>query len=334
MAQLLGLLLLSFFMTSILLVPFIDVLYKFRFRRQKQETKDVFNKPTPIFDKYHGGKVGTPVGGGILIIGVVVILTLWAYGLLGLKVKPWELFVLLFSFVSFGILGFYDDMKKMFNNKESFFGLRFRHKLIIQIILATIIGIIFYLKLGFDFVFIHWLGQINIGPLFIPLTVFVIVAFANAANITDGLDGLASGVLVICLAAFWVVSATLIDQTLGIFIALWIGSLIAFSYFNVYPARIWLGDVGSLSFGATLAVVGLLTGKIIAVAVVGGVFVIEAASSLIQLSSKRWLGKKIFKVAPFHLLLQSIGWEEPKIVMRAWLAGVVFAIFGLWLALV
>jgi len=334
MAQLLGLLLLSFFMTSILLVPFIDILYKFKFRRQKQETKDVFDKPTPIFDKFHSSKVGTPVGGGILIIIVVVILTLWAYGLLGLTAKPWELFVLIFSFISFGILGFYDDIKKMFKNKENFFGLRYRHKLIIQIILAAIIGIIFYLKLGYDFVYIHWLGQINIGPLFIPLTVFIIVAFANAANITDGLDGLASGVLVICLGAFWVISATLIDQTLGIFIALWIGSLIAFSYFNVYPARIWLGDVGSLSFGATLAVVGLLTGKIIAVAVIGGVFVIEAASSLIQLSSKRWLGRKIFKAAPFHLLLQSIGWEEPKIVMRAWLAGLIFAIFGIWLAIV
>lgn len=334
MAQLLGLLILSFFVSSILLVPFIDFLYKIRFRSQDQKTKDMFDKPTPIFDKFHSGKVGTPVGGGLLIIGVVTVLTLWAYGLLGLQAKPWELFVLLFSFISFGILGFYDDLKKFIKNKDSFLGLRFRHKLLIQIFLALVIGIIFYWKLGYDFVYIHWLGQINIGILFIPLTIFVVVAFANAANITDGLDGLASGLLVICLGAFWVISATLIDTTLGIFIALWIGSLIAFSYFNVYPARIWLGDVGSLSFGATLAVVGLLTGKIIAVAVIGGIFVVEAASSLVQIMSKKYLEKKFMPVAPFHLLLQKIGWEEPKIVMRAWMAGLILALFGVWLAVI
>lgn len=333
MSQILGLLLLSFFITSILLIPFIDYLYKLKLRRRDQETRDAFNNRTPIFDKFHFWKKGTPVGGGLLVIVVVTAITLWSYGLFEKSPKPWELFVLLFAFLSFGLLGLYDDIKKTFGyQNEGFFGLRLRHKLFLQLIIALIISSAFYFKLGYDFIFIHWLGTVNIGIIFIPLATFVIISFANAANITDGLDGLATGLLIVCLGAFWVIAATLLDPTLAMFIAVWIGSLIAFLYFNVFPARIWLGDVGALSFGATLAVVGLLTGKIIAIAIIGGVFTAEVASSLIQLISKKYLKRKAFAVSPLHLYLQNKGWEEPKIVMRFWLAGIMLAAFGVWLA--
>lgn len=335
MAQLLGLLLLSFLITCLLIVPFIDLLYKLKLRRNKQETRDAFDKLTPIFDKFHGWKVGTPIGGGLLVILVVTILTLWSYGLFGFSPKVWEIFLLLFSFVSFGLLGLYDDIRKTFGYKQGgFFGLRLRHKLIFQIILAFIIGSLFYTKLGVDFINLHWFGRVDIGILFIPLAAFVIVSFANAFNITDGLDGLASGLLLVCLMAFWVISSTLLDPTLAVFIAIWIGSILAFLYFNIYPARIWLGDVGALSFGATLAVVGLLTGKIPAVIIIGGVFVAEVASSFLQLMSKKFLHKRIFSVAPLHLWFQNKGWGEPKIVTRFWLIGILFAIFGLWIAVI
>jgi phospho-N-acetylmuramoyl-pentapeptide-transferase len=112
------------------------------------------------------------------------------------------------------------------------------------------------------------------------------------------------------------------------------GSIGAFLYFNIYKARIWLGDVGALSLGAVLAVIGLLTGKIIALAFIGGVFIIEIASSLIQIISKKFFHKKVFSVSPFHLLLMKKGWDEPKIVMRAWLLGFLFAILGLYIAFV
>ncbi|MBI3980377.1 phospho-N-acetylmuramoyl-pentapeptide-transferase [Candidatus Microgenomates bacterium] len=335
MGQLLGLLLLSFLITSILIVPFIDLLYKFKLRRKRQVTRDAFEKLTPIFDKFHGWKVGTPVGGGLLVIVVVSILTLWTYELFGFSPKFWEVFVILFTFISFGLLGLYDDIRKTFGYKhDGLFGLRLRFKLLFQIVLSLIIGLIFYYKLGFDFINIHWFGKIEIGILFIPLTSFVVVSFANAFNITDGLDGLASGLLVICLIAFWAISSTLLDPTLGIFISLWIGSVLAFLYFNVFPARIWLGDVGALSFGATLAVVGLLTGKIAAVGVIGGVLVAEVGSSLLQLLSKKFTGKKLFLAAPLHLWFQNKGWPEPKIVMRFWLVGILFAIFGVWIAVI
>ncbi len=332
MAQLLGLVLLSIFITGILLIPFIDFLYKMKFRRQKQKTVDMFGKPTPTFDKFNNWKAGTPFGGGILIIAVVSILTFWAYGILEAEIKFWEVFVIIFTFVSFGALGFYDDLKKLVSGHKAFFGLRFRHKFIIQWVLALIIASILYFQLGYHYIFITGFGLATLGLFFIPFAAFVIVSFANAFNFADGLDGLASGLLLICLAAFLAIASSELNQTLGIFIAVLMGSVGAFLYFNIFKARIWLGDVGSLSLGAVLAVIGLLTGKIIAVAFIGGVFVLEIGSSLIQLLSKKFLGRKILPASPFHLMLLRLGWDEPKVVMRAWLLGFLFAIIGLFIA--
>lgn len=335
MAQILGLILLSFFVTGILLIPFIDFLYRIKLRRSKQKTLDMFNKRTPTFDRYNNWKVGTPFGGGILIIAVVCILTLWAYGILDIEVKPWELFVILFTFISFGLLGLSDDLRKLAGGKKSgFFGLRFRYKFLIEWLLALIIASALYFQLGYDFVFIHGFGLANLGFLFIPFAAFIIVAFTNAFNIADGLDGLASGLLLICLVAFLIITANQLDKPLGIFIATLMGSVAAFLYFNIYKARIWLGDVGALSLGAVLAVIGLLTGKIPALVFIGGVFVLEVASSLIQLLSKKVLGRKVFLASPLHLYLLRRGWDEPKIVMRAWLLGFFFAILGLYLAFI
>ena len=138
----------------------------------------------------------------------------------------------------------------------------------------------------------------------------------------------------IALIAFWVISNSILDTPLTLFIATWFGGLLAFLYFNIYPARIFLGDVGALSFGATLAVIALLLGKSFSLIIVGGVFVLEIFTSLIQLVSKKYLSRKVMKVAPFHLWLQYKGWHESTIVFRAWLATFILAIFGLWLAFI
>lgn len=293
----------------------------------------MFNKRTPLFDKFNSWKVGTPFGGGVLIIAVATVWTFWAYGLLDIPIRPAEIFVIFFAFISFGLLGLYDDFKKLVNLRDGFFGLRFRYKFILQWILALIIASVFYFQLHYNFIYIHGLGIINIGLLFIPFAALVIVSFANAFNITDGLDGLASGLFLISLVAFIVINQQL-DLQLGAFLAVLLGSVAAFLYFNIYKARLWLGDVGSLSLGAVLAVIGLLTGKALALGIIGGVFVIEVASSLIQLLGKRFLGRKIFQVAPFHLYLLKRGWEEPKIVMRAWLIGFFLAILGIFIAFI
>lgn len=346
MALFLGLLLFSFIITSVLVIPFIDLLYKFKVQRQDQSgiAKSLKKEDqTPIFNKLHAIKAGTPVGGGFLVIIVVSFLYailfplasyLGVYVSAAYKVKD-ELNILFFTFLSFGILGLYDDLMKIFGlAKRGIFGLRMRYKFLIQCLLALIIALMLYFNLKIDFVNIPFLGILNLGYLYIPFAVFVIVSFTNAFNITDGLDGLASGLLLIALLAFWMLSRANLDTVLSVFLALWIGSLTAFLYFNVFPSRIFLGDVGALSFGATMAVVGLLIGKVIALVIIGGIFVFEVSTSLIQLSSKKFLKRKVFVAAPFHLWLQHRGWEEPKIVMRAWLAGMILAIFGLWLAFI
>lgn len=341
MVQILGLLLISFITISVLLVPFINILYKLKLLRRRQKTKDLFEVRTPIFDKLHGHKVGTPVGGGALVIFVVTILYLLVYfvtpffGGERTSVYPFkkEIFILLFTFISFGLLGLYDDLRKTFGlPKAKFWGLRFRHKFLIQLILAFAVSLLLYFDLGIHIVNVRFFDIFDLGLLYIPFAAFVIVSFTNAVNISDGLDGLASGLLLISLVAFLVLSSSILDTTLSTFLGLWIGALIAFLYFNIWPARIWLGDVGALSFGATLAVCGLLLGKPIALAVIGGMFVVEVASSLLQLLSKKFRHKKLFEVAPAHLWLQNKNWEESKIVFRFWLAQIVFAVFGLWLS--
>ncbi len=343
MIIILTILLFSILINTLLFVPFINLLYKYKFRRQKQQTRDVFSKLTPIFDKLHNKKQGTPVGGGLLIILTTALF--FPISLLAMKYffvpitqvyrLDAEVKVIITTFLAFGLLGLYDDMKKSFSFiKGSFWGLRFRHKLFIEIIISIIIAYWLYAELKIDILHIPFIGVWDMGWLFIPFAALVIISFSNACNITDGLDGLVGGLLMIALITFLVIAASILDTPLSIFISLWLGGLIAFLYFNIYPARIMLGDVGALSFGATFAVVGLLLGKSMTLVIIGGAFILEVTSSLLQLLSKKYLGRKLMDVAPFHLWLQNKGWQEPKVVMRFWLLGITLSILGLWLALI
>ena len=339
----LGLVIFSFLITGVLVVPFINLLYKLKLTRKKEAPK---NGKIPLFDRLHDKKAGTPVGGGILLILIVSLLFAVLFPVasrLGVfietayKLKD-ELVIIFFTFLGFGLLGLYDDLTKIFGRPSRgilglAFGLKRWQKFALQWILAGIVSYLIYKNLGINMLHIPLMGiNLKLGVWYLPFAAFVIVAFTNAFNITDGLDGLASGLLMICLMAFGIIAAGSLDTPLSIFIALWVGTLIAFLYFNVWPARIFLGDAGALSFGATLAVIGLLTGSIIALVVIGGVFVVEIASSAIQILGWRILKKPIFPLAPIHHTFLAIGWEEPKIVFRAYLTGIVLAIFGLWLS--
>ncbi|MFZ2153241.1 MAG: hypothetical protein WAV41_04340 [Microgenomates group bacterium] len=338
----LGLLLFSFLTNSILVVPFINLLYRLKFQRQSQNTLDFQNKHTTIFDKFHSQKSGTPVGGGLLIISTVSVLFLLLFPILrfsniyissNYKISQ-EITIIFFTFISFAVLGLYDDVLKFFNfSKSGFFGLRMMHKLTLQILLSLFISLYLYINLGINFVYVPFVGAVSLSWLAVPLYTLIIATFANFFNISDGLDGLSCGLLMIALFAFWFLSNTSLDTPISLFLALWIGALIAFLYFNVYPARIWLGDVGSLSFGATFALIAIILGKLVPLIIVGSPFIVEGLSSALQIFSKTYFHKKIFPAAPIHLTLQKKGWEEPKIVFRAWLAGIILAIFGLWLGL-
>ena len=332
-----GLLILAFAVTMVLMVPFINWMFKLKFVRGK-ETEEVRKNASANFYKIremHAEKAGVLLtGGGIPIIFVVSILFLLLPKLVSFYPLMPELLVLFFTFISFGFLGLYDDIIKVFGFKKTgFFGLRMRHKFIIQWMLALASAAILYFGLKIDFIYIPFFGVFHLGWGYLLLSAFLIVTFTNAFDITDGLDGLSGGLLMICLMAFWLISVSNLDQVMGTFIALWLGSLIAFLYFNIWPGRIMLGNAGGLAFGATLAVLGLLSGKIVALMVIGSPFLVEGGSSLLQLFSKKFMKKRIFPIAPIHHWLQLLGWEEPKIVARAWVLGLVAALFGVWMAM-
>ncbi len=338
----LGLIIFSFLINSILIVPFIDFLFKLKMTRKVESGKG----KKFLFDKLHDVKAGTPVGGGNFIIIMTAFLFAIIFPVstkLGMFVQSaydlrGELWVIFITFIGFGILGLMDDIVKMFGKPEKgamgmWVGMKRGPKFLLQILVALVASFIMYFDLGISIVHIPLINiTLNMGWGYIPFATFVIVAFSNAFNITDGLDGLASGLLLICLLAFSVIAAGNLDTPLSVFMAIWSGSLIAFLYFNVYPARIFLGDAGAMSFGATLGLIGLLTGNVIALCVIGGIFIVEVMSSAIQIYGWKRLGRPILPLAPLHNTFMVMGWQEPKIVMRAWIVGIILAIFGLWLA--
>ena len=338
----LGLVIVSCVLTFGLMVPFIGYLFKKKFLRREETQEERKGAPAAFYKirEMQSKKPMLLTGGGILIFAVVLVLFCVVFWLRSGQMTSghplaWELAAIVVTFLGFGMLGFYDDVIKIYGfAKTGFFGLRMRHKFIIQWAIGLAVASLLYFGLGIDIINIPMWGRyIHLGWIMIPVAAFLIVGFANAFDITDGLDGLSCGLLMICLMAFWVIAAKELDEVLLTFVALWIGSLLAYLYFNIYPARIMLGNVGGLAFGATLAVIGLLSGKTVALMIIGGLFLIEGVSSLLQLYSKKFMKKRIFPIAPVHHWLQLIGWEEPKIVLRAWLAGLVLAVFGVWLAM-
>lgn len=342
MNTLLGFLLFSFTINAALIVPFINMLYTLKFQRPSHKTADFMGVVNSVFNKLHKKKAGVPVGGGLLIIITTCLLYALVSGMLTIVGAPvgsvypmqQEVNIIFATFILFGLLGLYDDVMKFFGSTSYNVGISLKLKLFVQVALSLGISYYLYQVMGISILNIPYLGVWDMGIFFVPFATFVIIAFSNAVNITDGLDGLAPGLLMITLFALTLIAASILDTPISLFLALWLGGLIAFLYFNTYPARILLGDVGALSFGATLAVIALLLGKVIAVTVIGGIFVLEVATSSLQIFGKRFLGRRLLPISPFHLWLQLIGWEEPKIVARSWLAGIILALFGLWLAFI
>jgi len=342
----LGLVVITFAITIVLIVPFVGYLYRMKFVRREEKT-EIRKYSTPELAQIrarHDQKAGTPTGLGILLIVVTALIFVIALPFLAgregagrlISGHPieWEVAVLLFSFLGFGLIGLYDDVLKIFGfARTGFFGLRRWQKFGLQWLVAIISGGMLAWGLDIGFINVPLVGIIRLGWVYVPAAAFLIVMFANAFDITSGLDGLGEGLLMICLLAFWLIAATQLDGVLSLFIAAWIGALLAGIYFTIYPARAFLGNASGMAFGATLAVVGLLSGKVMAFLVIGGIFLVDGGSSLIQILSKTLLHRRVFPIAPIHHILELRGWEEPKIVARAWLVGLVAAIFGVWLAL-
>jgi phospho-N-acetylmuramoyl-pentapeptide-transferase len=342
MVKLLGVLLFSFAATLLAAVPFINLLYRLKFQRQREEQRDIFGQFTSIVNRLHGWKVGTPNAGGVLIILTTIILSVIFYKIVpGYDIRTkafgfnWAAVILYITLIGFGALGLYDDLRKFYGFKlAGAWGLRLRYKFILQWLLAFLIAWLLFYKLNLSSVHVPVIGaNLNLGVWFIPFAAFVIVSTTNAANITDGLDGLASGLLIIALSAFWVLASHAGFHDVNLFIAVMIGSLLAFLYFNIYPARVWLGDTGALSLGAMLAVIALMINASLVLPFIGLVFVVEAASSIIQIFTKGVFHRRVFQAAPLHHHFEARGWDETKVTMRFWLVGAVFAFVGLFIAL-
>ena len=287
-------------------------------------------------------KIGTPTMGGVLIlVGLFSSILLW-----GNLSSPYIWF-LIFIVASFGLLGAYDDYKKIKSNNSS--GISFRFKLIFQIIIA-VLGILLLtyfidhsdLK-NLYFPFFKNLF-INLGWFFIPFSVFIIVGSSNAVNLTDGLDGLATVPVILVAACFafisYVTGNIVFSEYLQIpyikgvgevtvFLGSIIGSCLGFLWFNAPPAKIFMGDTGSLALGGSLGAVGIITKHEIVLAITGGLFVLEAISVIAQVISYKLTGKRVFKMAPIHHHFEKKGWAESTVVIRFWIISIILAMIGL-----
>ncbi len=292
--------------------------------------------------KAHMGKAGTPTMGGLLII-LSILLSIFMWG----DLKNVYIWTMIIALAGFGGIGFIDDYLKI--EKRNHRGLRAYQKFGMQIALALLIGIFLYMnpKDAYADVLIvpffkKWL--FDLGLLYIPFSVLVMVGSSNAVNLTDGIDGLATGLIAVAVLANGVLvyisghkglaqylQVLYLPGTgeLTVFCGAMFGAAVGFLWFNSYPADVFMGDIGSLGLGGALGTLAVITKHEIVLAIVGGIFVIETISVMLQVASFKLTGKRIFKMAPIHHHFELKGWPEPKVIVRFWIVGIMLALLSL-----
>jgi len=334
--QLIRLILLGVFASflTVLLTPlWSNILYKYKLGKHIREDKNA-----PVFMKLHRKKEGTPTMGGVLMWGAVLVITFlfffchkWLDGFWGKinflsRSQTW---LPLAAMAGAGIVGLVDDLLGIFKIGPKGGGLRIRDKVVIYTLIAIVGAWWFWIKLGFDSVYVPFVGELSLGILYPFFAVFILVASAFSMNETDGLDGLAAGVSLIAFSFLLVVAFISGKYDLAAFLATLLGTIVAFLWFNVYPARFFMGDTGSMALGITLGVVALLTDTALYLPFFAFILVIESLSVIIQLISKKWRKKKIFLSTPVHHHFEALGWPETKVTMRFWILAGVAAALGL-----
>lgn len=292
---------------------------------------------TPIFSKLHAGKAGTPTMGGILVWVTTAFLAAFFYYAPRFiaTLSPWnfltrsQTFLPLGTLVFSAIVGFIDDLFNVKRMGSKHGGLKMWDRLILYTLIAIVGAWWFFYKLDWDVIHVPFSHDYNIGFWYIPLFIFIIVATAFSVNETDGLDGLAGGTLMTSFVAYGVIAYTQGKYDLTAFCGIIAGALLAFLWFNIYPAKFFMGDTGAMSLGVTLGVVAMLTNSVLLLPIIGIVFVIESASVLIQTVSKKIRHKKVFFSTPIHHHFEAKGWSEPTIVMRFWVISSIGATIGL-----
>ncbi|HSD55592.1 MAG TPA: phospho-N-acetylmuramoyl-pentapeptide-transferase [Candidatus Saccharimonadales bacterium] len=294
---------------------------------KKPRTTATTGEKAKIFTKLHAEKhkrLIPTMAGAITVFSVTIVTLLFNLS------RP-ETWLPLAAFAGAAAVGLLDDLINIRGTGAGVAGLPSKLKLLLTTLVATVGGWFFYFKLDVSSIHIPIVGsQWEIGWWIIPLFVFVVVATANAVNISDGLDGLAGGLTATAFGVYAIIA--MLEQRFGVagFCMTMVGALLSYTWFNIFPARFFMGDVGSFALGTALGVVAMLTNTVLILPIIGLVFVAEAGSSLLQIASKRLRrGKKIFKVAPIHHHFEASGWPETKVTMRFWILGQVAGVLGL-----
>lgn len=292
----------------------------------------------------HQIKMGTPTMGGLMVIIPVWVITglLNIANLLGFNFIGQSVLIPMTTLVAFGLLGLIDDLEGVRSRRVFGEGIMARTKASWQVIFALIIALILHFgPTELRSVAIPGItDRIDIGFWWVPLATFIIVAMSNAVNFTDGLDGLAGSLAAVAFACYGIIAYLQGQVWLAAFCFTMVGALLAFLWFNVHPAKLIMGDVGSLSIGATLAVVALMTGQWLLLPVVGAMFVAEALSVVMQISYFKYTkrrfgqGRRIFKMAPLHYHFELKGWSETQVMQRFYLCGLLAGMLGVSLALI
>ena len=303
--------------------------FKLKLWKQIRDTATTGEKAT-VFARLHAAKHkrNIPTMAGIvtvIAISAVTLLTNWSRN---------QTYLLVFGLISAGSIGLIDDIINIRGSGKGVAGLRSTIKFLLIMVIAVIGALYFYYRLKYSLIHIPAVGDFEIGILYIPLFVLVIVSTSNAVNITDGLDGLSGGLLAASFGAFGIIA--LAQGNIGIagFCLATVGAVLAYTWFNIFPARFFMGDIGSFALGTALGVVAMLTNSVFVLPIIGFVFVMEAGSSLVQIISKKLFKRKIFISAPLHHHQEAIGWPETKVTMRLWIIGAVCAGLGVMIGLV
>lgn len=320
------------FILGIILTPFLtDFLFRTKLGKNiREETWD--NKAVPIFNKFHQHKQGTPTMAGILFWIITAILTL------AFNLTRSETFLPLTFLVSAGLLGAIDDIANI-RGIGKIKGLGVKLKLGLQLLIAGFGAYWFTFKLNWTSFHIPGgavLGlptDVELGLWYIPVFIILVVFIMNAVDITDGLDGLLAGSIIPPLGVLSALALAQGNISLAIFMSTLIGALMAFLWFNIHPARFFMGGTGAFALGAVLAVGAMLTNSLVILPIIGFLFFVEGLSSIAQMLSKKFLKRKIFLAAPIHHHFQALGWPETKIVMRFWIVSLVMSVIGLAIGL-
>ncbi|HEU5121949.1 MAG TPA: phospho-N-acetylmuramoyl-pentapeptide-transferase [Candidatus Saccharimonadales bacterium] len=318
----------AFFLAMLLTPAFTFFAYRYKFWK-KQRSTSTTGEELEVFTKLHAGKFkrNIPTMAGIIGVVSITIVTLL------FNLDRAETWLPLAALVGGGAVGLLDDIINIRGQGTGVAGLRSSIKFAMITLLALFLGWFFFVKLGYTSVHIPFIGDWQLGWVIVPLFVFAVVATSNAVNISDGLDGLAGGLLTISYGIFGVIALLQGQVILAGFCFTVVGALLSYLWFNIYPARFFMGDVGSFAFGTSLGVVAMLTNTLFLLPIIGLIFVIEAGSSLIQILSKKLFHRKIFLSAPIHHHLEAKGWPETKVTMRFWVVACVMGSLGVMVAL-